>query len=231
MQEHYDIGSDSETVHHNRWIDESILPGFRPFMKDFVGQLEQLHMDVLNAILLGLEVDPVAADYFRGLHTTHQSGIRLLHYPSMDESTIDRTSTTWCPVHTDFTTFTFLIQDGNQGLEIEDRTSVVPGTFIAADPSIEDRIWLTMGDFGEIWTNGYLPAAKHRVIIPPPKNGFEKTSNRYSIPYFLNPRHDGVLEPQTTGRISLVAPGQYKKIKVQDHIEFRMKYQYTDPRK
>lgn len=103
--------------------------------------------------------------------------------------------------------------------------------FVAAGPSIEDRIWLTMGDFGEIWSNGYLPAAKYQVIIPRPKNGFKKTSSRYSIPYFVNPRHDGVLEPQTTGKFRPVAPGQYKKIKMQDHIESGMKYQYTDPRK
>ncbi|KAH8692967.1 hypothetical protein BGW36DRAFT_272053, partial [Talaromyces proteolyticus] len=188
-KEHYDIGSDCEPVHQNRWIDESLLPGFQPFMSDFITQLEQLHTNVLNAILLGLEVDPVSGDYFRALHTAHASGIRLLHYPSMRESEIDRTSTTWCPVHTDFTTFTFLIQDQNQGLEIEDRTSKFPNAFVAADPSIEDRLWLTMGDLGEIWTNGYLPASRHRVIIPAPVPGSrsDMTSNRYSIPYFVNP--------------------------------------------
>ncbi|KAL2831868.1 hypothetical protein BJY01DRAFT_254120 [Aspergillus pseudoustus] len=232
-KEHYDIGSDYEPEHHNRWIDKALLPGFQPFMSDFITQLEQLHTNVLNAILLGLEVDPISADYFRGLHTHHNSGIRLLHYPSMRESEIDRTSTTWCPIHTDFTTFTFLIQDENQGLEIEDRTNKTPNTFVAANPSIPDRLWLTIGDFGEIWTNGYLPASRHRVVIPAPLpgSGTDMTSNRYSIPYFLNPRHDGILEPLGTGKPATMPRDRYKKMKVRDHIEFRMKYQYTDPTK
>ncbi|KAJ5583991.1 uncharacterized protein N7459_003791 [Penicillium hispanicum] len=228
-KEHYDIGSDYDDVHKNRWIAEETLPGFRHTMKEFLLGLEQLHMDVLNALLLGLEVDPVASDYFRCLHTGHDSGFRLLHYPSALESTIDRTSTTWCPTHTDFTTFTFLVQDENQGLEIEDRNN--PGTYFPAAADIEDRIWFTMGDFGELWTNGYLPASKHRVVIPPPRDGSQKTTARFSIPYFLNPKHDGILEPQSTGKPGTLLSGRFKSRSVKEHIEFRMKYQFATPGK
>ncbi|KGO77173.1 Oxoglutarate/iron-dependent dioxygenase [Penicillium italicum] len=223
-KEHYDIGSDLNTVHSNRWISEETLPEFRATMNETLLLLEQLSMEMVNALLLGLEVEPVAADYFRGLHTGHDSGFRLLHYPSVPKSTIDRVALTWCPTHTDFTTFTFLIQDENQGLEIEDRTN--PGTFIQASTEIEDRIWFTMGDFGELWTNGFLPASKHRVIIPPPRDGSEMTASRYSIPYFLNPRHDGILEPQSTGKPGTLPQGRFKTRSVKEHIEFRMKYQF-----
>ncbi|PLB34669.1 putative leucoanthocyanidin dioxygenase [Aspergillus candidus] len=185
--EHYDIGSDQEPVHHNRWVDEKTMPGFREFMKDFLQKLEQLHRAVLDALLLGLEVEP-SEDYFRSLHAGPQGGIRLLHYPSLLESTIDRQATTWWPPHTDFTTFTFLIRDQNQGLEIEDRSQ--PRTFIPATTEIRDRIWFTMGDFGEVWSNGYLPASKHRVMIPSPPPGLSTTTERFSIPYFVNPRSD-----------------------------------------
>ncbi|PKY08990.1 putative leucoanthocyanidin dioxygenase [Aspergillus campestris IBT 28561] len=191
-KEHYDIGSDQEPIHHNRWVDEKALPGFRAFMTDFLQKLEQLHRAVLDALLLGLEVEPSEADYFRSLHAGPQSGFRLLHYPSLLESTIDRQATTWCPPHTDFTTFTFLIQDQNQGLEIEDRSQ--PGTFIPATTEIRDRIWFTMGDFGEVWSNGYLPASKHRVMIPSPPPGLSTTTERFSIPYFVNPRSDVVYD-------------------------------------
>ncbi|RAK89223.1 hypothetical protein BO79DRAFT_146806, partial [Aspergillus costaricaensis CBS 115574] len=119
-QEHYDIGSDQEPFHHNRWVDEKTLPGFRAFMKDSLQKLEQLHRAVLDAPLLGLEVDPSEADYFRSLHAGPQSKIRLLHYPALLESTTDRQATTWCPSHTDFMTFTLLIQDQNQEVEVED---------------------------------------------------------------------------------------------------------------
>ncbi|KAJ5923141.1 hypothetical protein N7516_010844 [Penicillium verrucosum] len=223
-KEHYDIGSDLNTVHGNRWISDEILPGFKASMNELLSRLEKLKMEVLNALLLGLEVEPVAADYFRGLHTGHDSGFRLLHYPPVLKSTIDRIALTWCPVHTDFTTFTFLIQDENQGLEIEDRT--YPGTFLQASTEIEDRIWFTMGDFGELWTNGYLPASKHRVIIPPPFDWSEMTLSRYSIPHFVNPRHDAFLVPQSTGKPGTLPQGQFKARFVKEHIEFRMKYQF-----
>ncbi|GLA59900.1 hypothetical protein AtubIFM54640_011224 [Aspergillus tubingensis] len=71
-QEHYDIGSDQEPFYHNRWVDENNLPGFRAFMKDSLQKLEQLHKAVLDALLLGLEVDPSEADYFRSLHAGPQ---------------------------------------------------------------------------------------------------------------------------------------------------------------
>ncbi|BCR96027.1 uncharacterized protein AKAW2_20967A [Aspergillus luchuensis] len=89
-------------------------------MKDSLQKLEQLHRAVLDALLLGLEVDPSEADYFRSLHAGPQSKIQLLHYPALLELTTDRQATTWCPSHTDFTTFTFFIQDQNQELEVED---------------------------------------------------------------------------------------------------------------
>lgn len=41
-------------------------------MKDSLQKLEQLHRAVLDALLLGLEVDPSKADYFRSLHAGPQ---------------------------------------------------------------------------------------------------------------------------------------------------------------
>lgn len=41
-------------------------------MKDSLQKLEQLHKAVLDALLLGLEVDPSEADYFRSLHAGPQ---------------------------------------------------------------------------------------------------------------------------------------------------------------
>ncbi|KAF4946631.1 hypothetical protein F66182_18580, partial [Fusarium sp. NRRL 66182] len=180
IKEHVDIGSEEEKVHHNLWIDEDALPGFRGFTTTFFWELEHLSSEILNALCLGLETDEETVKYLRSIHTGQQNGLRLIHYPAALESTIDRASTTWCPTHTDFTTFTLLFQDENQGLEIEDRLN--PGTFFPATTEIEERLYLTIGDFGEIWTNGYLPASKHRVMIPQPPEGRRLTSKRYSMP-------------------------------------------------
>ncbi|KAL6168806.1 hypothetical protein ACJQWK_05176 [Exserohilum turcicum] len=141
-KEHIDIGSDEEKMHYSLWLPEEDLPGFRSYITQFYFEAEAVSRAVLNGIIDGLEVEHEAAEYFRSIHTGHQNGIRLVHYPSAPESEIDRSQSTWCPAHTDFTTFTLLFQDHNQGLEIEDRLN--PGTYFLADPSIEDRLYLTM---------------------------------------------------------------------------------------
>ncbi|ETS83887.1 hypothetical protein PFICI_05763 [Pestalotiopsis fici W106-1] len=223
-KEHMDIGSDQEKVHHNLWIDEKALPGFQAYSLGLYWELERLSSSVLDALLLGLDVDEKGTAYYRDVHTGHQNGLRYIHYPEMREADIDRTSTTWCPTHTDFTTFTLLFQDGKQGLEIEDRLN--PGTFIPATAEIKDRLWLTIGDFGEIWSNGYLPASRHRVVIPRPDDGREYTHPRYSMPYFINARHDSISGPQYTGKPGTMPKGGFKTGTVKEHIDFRMKFQY-----
>lgn len=185
--------------------------------------MEKLSKIVLEAMIDGLCVDEEAKKEFMSIHTGHQNGLRLMHYPSAHESTIDRSSLTWCPTHTDFTTYTLLMQDKNQGLEIEDRLN--PGTFLPAHADIEDRLYLTIGDFGEIWSNGYLPASKHRVVIPRAKDG-EWTTKRYSMPYFITPAAEGICGPQYTGKPGLNPRGKYKTSTIDEHIEFRMKFQY-----
>ncbi|RYP44172.1 hypothetical protein DL768_009342 [Monosporascus sp. mg162] len=223
-KEHIDIGSEEEKVHHNLWIDEKALPGFRAYSVNLYWELERLSSAILDAMLLGLDVDEKETAYYRSVHTGHQNGLRYIHYPSMRESAIDRKSTTWCPTHTDFTTFTLLFQDGKQGLEIEDRLN--RGSFLPVTAEIKERLWLTIGDFGEIWTNGYLPASRHRVVIPQPRDGSDFTHPRYSMPYFINARHDSMTGPQTSGKPGTMPKGPYKTSTVKEHIEFRMAHQY-----
>ncbi|KAK5991642.1 2-oxoglutarate-dependent dioxygenase htyE [Cladobotryum mycophilum] len=224
LKEHYDIGSDEEKVHYNLWIDEDAYPGFRAFTIGLYWELEALARAVQEALVLGLEVSEDAANDFKKNHTGQQNGLRLLHYPSASKAFIDRNPTTWCPMHTDFTTFTMLFQDDKQGLEIEDRTS--PGTFLQASTEIENRLYLTIGDFGEIWSNGYLPASKHRVIIPEAMDGTDITPPRYSMPYFVNSEHDWIVGPQQTGKPGTMPNGKFKTGTVKEHIEFRMAHQY-----
>lgn len=144
-QEHYDIGSEEEKVHYNLWIPDEDLPGFRNFMLDFFWEFESLSKLVLDALLEGLEIDKAATDYYRSMHTGHQNGIRPIHYPPINESLIDRESPTWCPTHTDFTSFTLLAQDLASGLQIQDRTN--PGTFCARGCIVKMSVTATMEVF------------------------------------------------------------------------------------
>jgi isopenicillin N synthase-like dioxygenase len=91
-------------------------------------------------------------------------------------------------------TFTLLFQDSNSGLEFEDRRT---GKFIAATPK-DGVLYMNIGDMFQRMSNGFYPSAKHRVIVYDGRDGGagEQVVSRYSLPHFISPAMDGVIEPQ-----------------------------------
>ncbi|MEU7811252.1 2OG-Fe(II) oxygenase family protein [Pseudonocardia sp. NPDC049154] len=87
-------------------------------------------------------------------------------------------------VHKDYGYLALLQQDEVGGLQVEgpdgrwiDATPI-PGTFV-----------VNIGEMLEIATQGYLTATRHRVVSPP------VGVDRFSVPFFLGPRLDAVVEP------------------------------------
>ncbi len=78
-----------------------------------------------------------------------------------------------------------LHQDDVGGLQVQ-----VPGTdeWLDAAP-VPDGYVVNIGEMLEVATRGYLTATRHRVASPPPG------VDRYSVPFFLGPRLDAVVEP------------------------------------
>lgn len=83
--------------------------------------------------------------------------------------------------HTDSGAFTILWQDANGGLEVRTKT----GEWVGAPP-IEDSFVVNIGDILQYWSNGRYSSTPHRVI-----NRYG--TDRYSIPYFVNPGADVVI--------------------------------------
>ena len=54
---------------------------------------------------------------------------------------------------------------------------------------VPDGYVVNIGEMLEVATRGYLTATRHRVTSPPPG------VDRYSVPFFLGPRLDAVVEP------------------------------------
>ncbi|GLB12324.1 hypothetical protein AtubIFM57258_009608 [Aspergillus tubingensis] len=123
-------------------------------MKDSLRKLEQLHRAVLDALLLGLEVNPSEADYFRSLRQAPDTP-RVDHRLSGDH--VVSLAHRLYDLHISHPGS----ESGTGGRRLK------PAQDVPSSPTteIEDRIWFTMGSFGEIWSNGYLPASKHRVMI------------------------------------------------------------------
>ncbi|MEU5424699.1 2-oxoglutarate and iron-dependent oxygenase domain-containing protein [Streptomyces olivoreticuli] len=86
--------------------------------------------------------------------------------------------------HKDYGFLTLLLQDEVGGLQVEGADGVfrdvppMPGAFV-----------INLGELLEVATNGYLKATNHRVVSPP------GTRERYSVPFFYNPRLDARIEP------------------------------------
>ncbi|MEU1041343.1 isopenicillin N synthase family dioxygenase [Streptomyces sp. NPDC005551] len=97
--------------------------------------------------------------------------------------------------HKDYGFLTLLLQDEVGGLQVQRADGLfhdvppVPGAFV-----------VNLGELLEVATNGYLLATSHRVVSPP------GATERFSVPFFYNPRLDARVEPLPFPRAS-AAPG------------------------
>ncbi|MFH9826882.1 isopenicillin N synthase family dioxygenase [Streptomyces bobili] len=97
--------------------------------------------------------------------------------------------------HKDYGFLTLLLQDQVGGLQVQREDGLfhdvppLPGAFV-----------VNLGELLEVATNGYLLATNHRVVSPP------SAVERFSVPFFYNPRLDARVEPLPFPHAS-AAPG------------------------
>ncbi|KAJ6189395.1 hypothetical protein N7519_004303 [Penicillium mononematosum] len=221
IKESYDIGSDENTTQPNQWLPEHSLPGFRDFMLRFYWECFRVGGEVLQALAVGLELDE---NHLLAKHSGHNNQLRLLHYPPIPAEAIETERAARCPAHTDWSSITLLFQDDCGGLEVED--AFLPGTFISATP-IKNAIVMNVGDLLQRWSNDLLRSTSHRVTLPPLPDRFKGTDRmtrrRFSIPYFMSPDSDSVIEC-----IPCVGEGaaKYEPITQADYNRMRASMQY-----
>lgn len=90
-------------MHYNIWLPEDVLPGYRKYETDLFWFLHDVSMVFMDALLLGLRVSDEDAARFKQIHGGHDSILRLLHYPPIDEGNLDREYLARCPAHQDLT--------------------------------------------------------------------------------------------------------------------------------
>ncbi|EME98833.1 isopenicillin N synthase family oxygenase [Streptomyces mobaraensis NBRC 13819 = DSM 40847] len=86
--------------------------------------------------------------------------------------------------HKDYGFLTLLLQDEVGGLQVEG-----PDGEFHDVPPLPGAFVVNLGELLEVATNGYLKATNHRVVSPP------GARERYSVPFFYNPRLDARIEP------------------------------------
>jgi isopenicillin N synthase-like dioxygenase len=171
---------------------EEALPGWRAVASAYYQALELTGRTLMRAIARGLGLGEQAFDEaFAGGVST----LRLAHYPVRSAASLREVGdpdlwvvhegvkvyVTGAP-HADSGLVTLLAQDRVPGLQAKARD----GAWIDVPP-IENTLAVNFGRLLERWTGGRIKATLHRVV----GSGQE----RYSIPFFYEPRVDAIIAP------------------------------------
>lgn len=178
------------------------------------GEMTKLNrtLNTLSAISLGLDDTNYFNSFFDG-EAGNSNSLRIAYYPQNEQVDWDGDSIRY-GAHTDYQTYTLLIQDpkdnvdGFGGLEV-----LIDGEWIPIVP-VKDGVVINSGDLTEVWTNGRWKSNFHRVVNPTSERG--RQSERMSIPFFTGPREDAVITPLTACNSD--GNGDYKPIKAIDHL-------------
>ena len=161
----------------NLWPE---VDGFRHAALTLYDALDALGSRLLGAIALDLGLP---ADWFEDKVNQGNSILRAIHYPPIEnvpEGAVRAAR------HEDINLITLLIGSREQGLEILTRD----GRWIPVT-TLPGSIVVNVGDMLQRLTNHVYPSTTHRVVNPP---GEAAQTSRYSIPFFLHPNPDFVIE-------------------------------------
>lgn len=143
-------------------------------------------MDGFATTLLGAVAECVGLDAPTLQQATvgGNSVMRLIHYPPLGPTA--RPGAVRAAAHEDINLITVLPASTQPGLELLDRQGVWRPVVTPPNVMVCDT-----GDLLQHYTAGRLPAVTHRVVNPP---GSANVS-RYSMPFFVHPRPDWLIEP------------------------------------
>ncbi|EIL88680.1 isopenicillin N synthase family dioxygenase [Rhodanobacter sp. 115] len=163
----------------NLWPAE--VPAFRQYGYGLYQALDQLGTRVLRA--LALHVD-LPENYFEDKTEQGNSILRPIHYPPITEENVPNVR---AGAHEDINFITLLVGASAEGLEVLTRE----GEWLPITTE-GDAIVVNIGDMLQRLTNHVYPSTTHRVVNPPNENARKP---RYSVPFFLHPNPDVVLDP------------------------------------
>jgi isopenicillin N synthase-like dioxygenase len=82
LKESLEIGREGEPGHPNMWPQEKdALSGFKTDMQEFHKLCQDVHVEVMRAIAVGMGIDE---KYFDGYVDVGDNTLRLLHYPAVN---------------------------------------------------------------------------------------------------------------------------------------------------
>ena len=145
----------------------------------------RLGQHILSALSLSLGFAPNRlADFFDG----DSSFVRLNRYPvcgkpaAPDAPGVPDSGHLGVYPHSDAGALTILYQDRVASLQVE-----IEERFVLIDP-VPGALTVNLGDMLRVWSNDRYRSPVHRVLA-------QRDQERFSAPFFYNPRYDAVCEP------------------------------------
>ena len=157
----------------NQW---PAMPRFRETVETYQAAVLAAAESLLRLVARALGQEPA---FFDRRFVRPLVGTRLIRYPAVAEPRPDQLG---CGAHSDYGCVTLLHIDGTAGLQLADIDGrwhdviAPPGSFV-----------VNLGDMLARWTNDRYRATVHRVQSP-------RNRDRYSVPTFVNPSYDTVVE-------------------------------------
>ncbi|MEU5697029.1 2-oxoglutarate and iron-dependent oxygenase domain-containing protein [Actinosynnema sp. NPDC020468] len=175
-----DLGPDDPAwkrlIGPNQW--PATLPELRETTLAWQAEALRVSREVLRALAAALGQDEGYFDaWFDEEASTH---VKVVRYPGRPSADADQ----GVGAHKDYGYLALLQQDDVGGLQVQ----AADGSWIDATP-VPGSFVFNIGEMLEIATQGYLVATRHRVVSP------AQDVERYSVPFFLGPRLDAVVEP------------------------------------
>lgn len=199
----------------NRWPSD--LPGFKDALDDHFVALGAMALRALDLVWDALGADTDTRTHYAG--APDASSVRLNRYstgdpvPEQERDGLAPLGDVALGHHTDVGVLTLLLQDDVGGLQAHSGDH----GWIDVEPE-DGTIVVNLGDTMQVWSNDRYRAAVHRVTPM-------TASERYSIPYFLNPRRDAMLEPISSLGIQ---PPHYKSFTWREYVQGRNDDNFAD---
>ena len=144
-------------------------------------------------------------------HIDGSATMRIIHYPAWDGEI--KEGQVRGGAHTDYGSITLLWRfDDVGGLQIQDRET----NYWVDVPVVENSIVLNIADMFARWSNDTLKSSNHRIV------NTDLTRPRYSMPYFVDPGRDVMIENLTN------KPDKYPPISAYEYLKWRLAQSYDD---
>jgi isopenicillin N synthase-like dioxygenase len=193
----------------NQWPAAAGSEQFKSTLIEYYEACGRAALALLKVMAANLSDDEEAL--IEDFQPEHSSFLRLNYYPVVDplaDGTPRRAADSGhmgVHHHTDAGALTLLLQDDVAGLQIH-----LDGKWVPVDP-VPGTLVVNTGDIAQVWSNDRYTAPLHRVVA-------SRDRDRFSLPYFFNPRYScnyapvpGLLTGQERAHYSPINWGHFRR--------------------